>query len=88
MKSKLDAVLEENIITRVHDQNTIEKAHSCLIKTIIQAAERYTLKVSSEVKRRLPVAWWNEEFEREERMARANIEKINSLNSTTPTKVV
>ena len=60
---------------KVQDQNTIQEVHSCLIKTILQAAEKTIPKTSSEVKRRPPVAWWNEECEREERIVRTEYRK-------------
>ena len=56
------------VATKEQEQNTIEEAHSCLVKTILQAAEKTISKTSSETKRRLTVTWWNEEFEREERI--------------------
>ena len=56
---------------KVQDQNTIKTAHSCLVKTIWQAAEKPILKISPEKKKRPPVAYWNEECEREERLVRA-----------------
>ena len=31
---------ENKITTSVWDQNTIKEAHSCLVKTILQAAEK------------------------------------------------
>ena len=32
------------ITTKVQNQNTIEEAHSCLVKTILQAAEKNILR--------------------------------------------
>ena len=55
---------------KVHNQNAIEEAHNCLVKTILQAAEKTILKTSSETKRRPRVAWWNEECKREKRIVR------------------
>ena len=66
---------ESTITIKVQDQNTIEEAHSCLVKTILQAAEKSIPKTSSEIKRRPLVAWWNEEREREERIVRAEYRK-------------
>ena len=63
-KSKFDAISESTITSKVQDQNTIEAAHSSLVKTILQAAER---KISRD-EERLPVAWWNKECKREERI--------------------
>ena len=37
---------KSTITTRVQDQNTIEEAHSCLIKITLQAAEKTILKHS------------------------------------------
>ena len=34
---------ESTITTKVHNQNTIEETHSCLVKTILQAAEKNIL---------------------------------------------
>ena len=60
---------------KVQIQNTTEEAHSYLIKTILQAAERTIPKTSSETKRRPTVAWLNEECERKERIVRAECRK-------------
>ena len=49
------------ITTKVENQNTIEEAHICLVKNILQAVEKIIPKSSSETKRRPTVAWWNEE---------------------------
>ena len=35
---------ESTITTKVQNQNTIEEAHSCLVKTILQAAEKNILR--------------------------------------------
>ena len=59
---------ESTITTKVQDPKTIEEEHSCLVKTILQAAEKSIPKTSPETKRRPPVVWWNEECEREERI--------------------
>ena len=58
-KSKLDAILEIK--------------QKC--KTILQATEKTIPKTSSETKKRPPVAWWNEECEREERIVKAEYRK-------------
>ena len=52
---------ESTIITKVQNQNTIEEAHSCLVKTILQAAQKTIPKTPSETKRRpnRPVALTN-----------------------------
>ena len=67
--------IESTITTKVHNQNTTEEAHSCLVKTILQAVEKTIPQTSSETKRRATVAWWNEECEREERIVRADYRK-------------
>ena len=67
---------EESIITtKVQNQNTIQEAQSCLVKTILQAAEKTIPKTSSETKRRPTVPWWNEECEREERIVKTEYTK-------------
>ena len=48
---------ESTITTKVLNQNTIEEAHSYLVKIILQATERTIFRD----KWRPPVAWWNEE---------------------------
>ena len=63
---------ESTITTKVQNQNTIEEAHRCLVKTMLQAAEKTIPKTSSETKRRPTVVWWNEECEKEERITREN----------------
>ena len=63
------------VTIKVLNQNTIEEAHNCLIKIILYAAEKTILKTSSESKRIPPVAWWNEECERKERIVRAEYSK-------------
>ena len=62
---------ESKVTTKMQDQNTIEEAHSCLVKTILQAAEKTIPKNSPGTKKRPPEAWWNKECEREERIVRA-----------------
>ena len=66
---------ESTITTKVQNQNTIKETHSCLVKTILQAAEKTFPKTISETKRRPTVAWWNEECEREKRIMRAEYKK-------------
>ena len=44
---------KSKITSRVGNQNTIEEAHSCLINTILQAAEK---KTSAKTKKSPPVA--------------------------------
>ena len=51
---------ECTITTKVQDENTTEELHSCLVKTILQAAEKTT-----------SVAWWNIKCVREERIMKA-----------------
>ena len=63
------------IITKIHDQESIEKAYSCLTRNILQAAENTILKTTLGIKKRSPVAWWNEECEREEKIVRAQYKK-------------
>ena len=63
------------ITTKVQDQSRIGESYSCLVKIILQAAEKSIPKTSSEIKRRPLVAWWNEEREREERIVRAEYRK-------------
>ena len=65
---------KSKIITKVQNQNTIEKAQSCLAKTILQAAEITILKTSET---RPTVAWWNKECEREERIMIAEYRNTN-----------
>ena len=58
--------VKKNTITiNVQNQNTIKEAHSCLVKTILQAAEKTIPKTSPETKKRLPIAWWDAECKRE-----------------------
>ena len=47
---------KSKITTKVQNQNTIEEAHSCLVKTILQATEKTIPKTSSETKRRPTLA--------------------------------
>ena len=56
---------ESKITTKLWDQNTIKEAHSCLVKTILQAVEKTLPKTSSE----------NKECERENRIVRAKYRK-------------
>ena len=42
---------ESKITSKVHDRNTIDEAHSCPVKTILQAAERTIPKASPETKK-------------------------------------
>ena len=60
---------------KVQNKNKIEEAHSCLVKTILQAAEETIPKTSSETKRTPTVVWWYEECEREEKIVRAEYRK-------------
>ena len=41
---------ESKITTKVQDQNTIEEAHSCLVKTVLQAVEKTISKTSPEIR--------------------------------------
>ena len=66
---------EGTITTKVQYQSTIEEAHSRLVETILQAAEKSIPKTSSETKRRPYVAWWNKECKKEERIVRAEYRK-------------
>ena len=66
---------ESKITTKVQNQTTIEEAQSCLVKTILQAAEKTIPKTFSETKRTPTVAWWNEKCEREKRIVRAEYRK-------------
>ena len=59
----------------MRDQNTIEKARSCLVKTILQAAEKNISKNFPEMKKIPPIALWNKECEREEIIVRAKYRK-------------
>ena len=59
----------------MRDQNTIEEANSCLVKTTLQAAEKTIHKISSGTKKIPPVVWWNKEYERKERIVRAEYRK-------------
>ena len=63
-------------------QNTIKEAYSCLVKTILKAAEKNIPKTFLETKRRLTVVWWNEECEREERMVRAEYKNTGETKQT------
>ena len=54
----------------VQKQHLIKEAHSCLVKTIIQAAEKAISKTTSETKRRPTV-----KCKREERIVRAEYRK-------------
>ena len=47
---------ESTITMKVQNQNTIKEAHSCLVKTLLQTAEKTIPKTSSETKRRPTVA--------------------------------
>ena len=58
----------------MRDKNTIEVAHICLVKIILQATEKTIPKTSPETKE-IPVAWWNEECETGERIMRAEYRK-------------
>ena len=72
-KSKLDVLSK-----RKNNNNkcaTIEGAYSCLLKIILQAAEKTIPKASTEAKKRLSVLWQNEECERKERIVRAEYKK-------------
>ena len=66
---------KRKITTKVQDQNTIVEAHSCLVKTILEAAEKTIHKTSPQMKKRPTVAWWNEECEREEKIIIADYRK-------------
>ena len=71
-KSKLDAISErKQNYNKSADQNAIEKIHSCLVKTILKAAEKTIPKTFSETKKKPPKVGWNKECEREGRIVRA-----------------
>ena len=75
-KSQFDAISErKHNNNKSAGQNTIVEAHNCLVKTILQAAEKTISQTFSETKKIPPVAWWNEECEREERIVRAEFRK-------------
>ena len=76
---------ESAITAKVQNQNTIEEAHGCLVKIILQAAKKTIHKTSSKTKRRPTVAWWNKECKREERIVRAEYRK-HRRDSTNRTK--
>ena len=59
----------------MQNQNTIEETHSCLVKNILQAAEKIIPKTSPETKKRLLVAWWKKEYEREDKIVIAEYRK-------------
>ena len=68
--------------------DTVEETYGRLVESIIGAAEKSIPKTSIETKRRPPVAWWNEDCEREEKIVRAEYRKhrrdptnINKLRS-------
>ena len=66
---------EVKITTKVRDQDTVEETYGRLVESIIGAAEKSIPKTSIETKRRPPVAWWNEDCEREEKIVRAEYRK-------------
>ena len=78
---------ESKITTRVRDQNTIGKTYSSRVKVILQTAEKTIPKTYPETKKRTPVAWWNEECERDERIVRAEHRK-HHRDPTNTTKII
>ena len=48
---------ESKIKTKEQNQNTIKEAHSCLIKTVLQASEKTISKPSPKTKKRPLVVW-------------------------------
>ena len=78
---------ESKIKTKMHDQNTIKEAHSCLVKTILQAVEKTISITSPGMKKRPLVAWCNEECEREKRIVRIAEYRKHRRDPTNVTKL-
>ena len=56
-------------------KKSIEESYSWIKRNILQAAKKTVPKTNFKIKKRSPVAWWNEECEREEKKMRAEYRK-------------